>query len=68
MWNHAPFMEARMKELGMSWPIFEKDETPEPLAYLTSLPAVGASKRSWNLKKRVQLTAEEIEAISAPEK
>jgi len=45
MWNHAPFMEVRMKELGISWPIFEKDEMADLLAYLTSLPGAGEGKR-----------------------
>ncbi|MBI4545139.1 MAG: c-type cytochrome [Gemmatimonadetes bacterium] len=38
MWGHAPFMEARMKELGIPWPVFEGNEMADLLAYLTSLP------------------------------
>jgi len=45
MWNHAPFMEARMKELGISWPRFEGNEMADLLAYLTSLPGSRAGKR-----------------------
>lgn len=45
MWNHAPFMEARMKELGISWPLFEANEMADLLAYLTSLPGAGGGRR-----------------------
>lgn len=45
MWNHAPFMEARMKELGISWPRFEGNEMADLLAYLTSLPGSREGKR-----------------------
>lgn len=38
MWDHAPLMEARMKELGIPWPLFEGSEMADLLAYLTSLP------------------------------
>ncbi len=45
MWNHAPFMEARMKELGISWPTFEGDDMADLLAYLASLPGSDEGKR-----------------------
>jgi mono/diheme cytochrome c family protein len=41
MWNHAPFMETRMKERGIPWPLFEGNEMADLLAYLTSLPGSG---------------------------
>lgn len=45
MWHHAPLMEARMKELGISWPLFEGNEMADLLAYLTSLPGSGRGNR-----------------------
>ncbi|MBI3076783.1 MAG: cytochrome c [Deltaproteobacteria bacterium] len=45
MWNHAPFMEERMKKLGISWPLFVRSEMADLLAYLTSLPVSGAGRR-----------------------
>ncbi|MBI4560665.1 MAG: c-type cytochrome [Candidatus Rokubacteria bacterium] len=45
MWNHAPFMETRMKELGISWPLFEGNEMVDLLGYLASLPGGAEGKR-----------------------
>jgi cytochrome c2 len=37
MWQHAPKMEARLKELGMKWPQFGRGELADLIAYLSSL-------------------------------
>lgn len=34
MWNHAPEMEARMRELDLQWPHFEGQEMNDLLAYV----------------------------------
>lgn len=37
MWNHAPRIEDRMKEEGIRWPLFEKEEMANLLEYILSL-------------------------------
>jgi hypothetical protein len=37
MWNHAPRIEDRMKEEGIRWPLFEKQEMADLLEYILSL-------------------------------
>ncbi len=34
MWNHAPAMEAGMRQVGLSWPVFEGQEMNDLLAYI----------------------------------
>ena len=34
MWNHAPKMEVRMKQMGISWPKFEDRQMNDLLAYV----------------------------------
>lgn len=34
MWNHAPAMEARIRELGLPWPRFAENEMRDLVAYL----------------------------------
>jgi cytochrome c2 len=34
MWNHAPVMEAHMRELNMAWPRFEGEEMSDLLAFV----------------------------------
>jgi mono/diheme cytochrome c family protein len=34
MWNHAPKMEARMRQVGVTWPRFEAREMNDLLAYI----------------------------------
>ncbi|MBI4082500.1 MAG: cytochrome c [Candidatus Lambdaproteobacteria bacterium] len=37
MWNHAPRIEDRMKEEGIRWPLFEKEEMADLVEYILSL-------------------------------
>ena len=61
MWNHAPEMQARMRDLGISWPKFEGEEMNDLLAYVRQehggpeqeallLPA--SPRRGWSLFRR----------------
>ncbi|MBI4539950.1 MAG: c-type cytochrome [Gemmatimonadetes bacterium] len=45
MWNHAPLMEARMHELGITWPTLEGNEMADLLAYLASIPGSRSTPR-----------------------
>lgn len=38
MWNHAPVMEAQIRERGLPWPRFQGDEVRDLVEYLRSLP------------------------------
>jgi nitric oxide reductase subunit C len=37
MWNHAPVMEAQIRERGLPWPRFEDDDVRDLVAYLRSV-------------------------------
>jgi cytochrome c2 len=39
MWNHAPVMEAQIRERGLPWPRFRGDEVRDLVEYLRSLNA-----------------------------
>jgi cytochrome c2 len=37
MWNHAPVMEAQIRERGLPWPRFQEDDVRDLVEYLRSL-------------------------------
>ncbi|MEK7994883.1 MAG: c-type cytochrome [Planctomycetota bacterium] len=47
MWNHAPAMEARMRQVGVSWPRFEGREMNDLLAYVREV--CRGPRREWAL-------------------
>lgn len=47
MWNHAPAMEAGMKEMGFAWPRFEGSEMNDLLAYIRD--STGGARRESQL-------------------
>jgi mono/diheme cytochrome c family protein len=47
MWNHAPKMEARMRQIGAPWPKFEGSEMNDLLAYIRDI--TGGPRRETEL-------------------
>jgi cytochrome c2 len=41
MWNHAPVMEAQIRERGLPWPRFQDDDVRDLVEYLRSLASPG---------------------------